>query len=150
RQLLPVGAALLDFFVYSHTAPDPKTKGRRVTEDRLVAFVVRPDREVVRVELGAFGPIRDAIEKWRVTARRRSRPLSGPDDPAVVLRDKLWVPIVRHLGGAKTVLVSPDRDLARLPFAALPGSKGGTYLIEEVAVAVLPVPQFLPGLVAPA
>jgi CHAT domain-containing protein len=47
------------------------------------------------------------------------------------------------------VLVSPDAALGRLPFAALPGKKPGSYLIEEVPIAVLPVPQFLPLLLRP-
>jgi CHAT domain-containing protein len=46
-------------------------------------------------------------------------------------------------------LVSPDGPLARVPFAALPGGKEGTYLIEDVALAVVPVPAALPDLLAP-
>ena len=34
-------------------------------------------------------------------------------------------------------------------FAALPGSKPGTYLLEERALAVVPVPRLLPELLAP-
>jgi CHAT domain-containing protein/Tfp pilus assembly protein PilF len=149
RKLLPAGAALVDYYVYRHYIPPaPNHKSRGTWEERLVAFVVRPDREIVRVELGPFNPIREAIESWLRDTKRR-RPLRGDDDPAAVLRDKLWLPVARHLDGATTVLVSPDADLARLPFGALPGSKDGAYLVEELAVAVLPVPQLLPDLVAP-
>src|SRR5262249_15138946 len=35
------------------------------------------------------------------------------------------------------------------PFAALPGAKPNTYLIEEVTLAVVPVPSALPALLAP-
>jgi len=38
--------------------------------------------------------------------------------------------------------------LNQLPFAALPGKKEGTYLLEEVALAIIPVPQMLPELLA--
>ena len=44
------------------------------------------------------------------------------------------------------MLVAPDRAPGRLPFAALPGSKPGTYLLEEVALSVVPVPRLLPEL----
>ena len=44
----------------------------------------------------------------------------------------------------KVVLVSPDGPLHGLPWAALPGSKEGTFLIHEHAFAVVPVPQLLP------
>jgi CHAT domain-containing protein len=149
RKLLPPAVALVDYFVYEHFTPDPTGKSWGTRVDRLVAFVVRPDRDVVRVELGPFNPIREAIESWLRDTKRR-RPVRGDNDPAAVLRDKLWLPVAVHLGGITTVLVSPDADLARLPFGALPGSADGAYLIEELAVAVLPVPQFLPDLLTPA
>src|SRR5262249_34924885 len=37
----------------------------------------------------------------------------------------------------------------RLPLAALPGAKPGTFLLHEYAFAVVPVPQLLPDLLAP-
>src|SRR5262249_25159332 len=48
-----------------------------------------------------------------------------------------------HLKGAATVLISPDEALAQFPFAALPGSKPGTFLLEEIPLAVVPVPARL-------
>jgi CHAT domain-containing protein len=65
------------------------------------------------------------------------------------LRRLVWQPLEKHLGEARTVLLSPDGALAQLPFAALPGSKKGSYLLEERALAVVPVPQMLPALLAP-
>ena len=59
----------------------------------------------------------------------------------------MWLPIEEHLRGASTVLISPDGVLGRLPLAALPGSKAGSYLIEEYRIAYIPVPQLLPALV---
>jgi CHAT domain-containing protein len=50
------------------------------------------------------------------------------------------------LKGVKVVLVSPDGPLNGLPWAALPGSKGGTFLVHEYAFAVVPVPHLLPEL----
>ena len=44
------------------------------------------------------------------------------------------------------MLVSPDGPLHGLPWAALPGSKQGTFLVHEYAFAVVPVPQLLPQL----
>src|SRR5439155_9964883 len=43
----------------------------------------------------------------------------------------------------KTLLVSPDAMLGLFPLAALPGKNPDTFLIEERAVAVVPVPQLL-------
>ena len=56
------------------------------------------------------------------------------------------MPLEKHLAGAKIVLISPDGPLCQLPFAALPGKDPDKYLIEEIALAVVPVPQLLPEL----
>ena len=78
------------------------------------------------------------------------RPVTGAkNDPGVFLRDKLWQPIAKHVEGAKIVLISPDGPLCRLPFAALPSADGKKYLLEEYMIAILPVPQMLPELLAP-
>ena len=49
--------------------------------------------------------------------------------------------------GSRTILVSTDGVLGRLPLGALPGSKPDTYLLEEHRLAMLPVPQLLPALI---
>ncbi len=56
----------------------------------------------------------------------------------------VWKPLQPHLKDARLVLVSPDGVLTRLPFAALPGSKKDSYLLEDMALAIVPVPQLLP------
>lgn len=47
------------------------------------------------------------------------------------------------------MLISPDGALARFPWAALPGEAPGTYILEEQAIAVVPVPRLLPELLQP-
>src|SRR5262249_59622375 len=37
---------------------------------------------------------------------------------------------------------------ARIPWAALPGAKAGRFLLEDYALALVPVPQLLPELLA--
>ncbi len=133
---LPAGTALIDFLEYSHFTVPTHGKGKLTFERRLVAFVVRRDRPLVRAYLGPAAPVAAAIECWRKahgadTARGKE------------LRCRLWEPLEEYLKDVKTVLVSPDGILARMPFGALPGKKPGTYLIEERAVAVIPVPQLL-------
>jgi CHAT domain-containing protein/tetratricopeptide (TPR) repeat protein len=147
RQALPSDTALVDFLEYTHFRPPAGGKGRLRKERRLAAFVVRPD-SVVQLDLGPAQPVADAVDRWRRTLRRRV-PAEGDADPAVVLRRLVWRPLQDHLRGVKTVLISPDGALARLPFAALPGADPDKYLIEEVGVAVVPVPQYLPELLAP-
>ena len=48
----------------------------------------------------------------------------------------------------ETVLISSDMELYQLPSAARAGKKPGSYLIEDVAIAVLPAPQMLPEILS--
>ena len=82
---------------------------------------------------------------WRGTIKR-TNPIVGNDDPAVTLRDKVWMPIERQLKDSDVVLLSPDGALCRLPMSALPGAVENTYLIEERTIGIIPVPQLLPKL----
>jgi hypothetical protein len=47
---------------------------------------------------------------------------------------RVWEPLRRDLGDARTVLIGPDGSLTAFPFAALPGQRPGTYLIEDLAM----------------
>jgi tetratricopeptide (TPR) repeat protein len=44
QKILPTGTALVDFVRHTHFTPPPKGKGGSVTESKLLAFVIRPDR----------------------------------------------------------------------------------------------------------
>ncbi len=131
---LPEGVALIDFLVYEHHAF--AGKGPR-HERRLLAWVVRRGKPVGRVDLGPAAPIEEAVSGWRRLIER------DPGDRPDRLRRLVWSPLAKHLGGASLALISPDGVLARMPFAALPGEKAGAYLIEEIALAVVPVPRVL-------
>ncbi len=139
---LPADAVLLDFLEYSHYSPSAEKKGQLKRERRLVAFVVRRDA-LERVDLGPTAAIQKALNDWRLALQRRFR-TEGDDALGAAVRQLLWQPLAKHLHEAKVVLISPDGDLARVPFAALPGSKKDSYLMEEMAVAVVSVPQLLP------
>jgi CHAT domain-containing protein/tetratricopeptide (TPR) repeat protein len=79
--------------------------------------------------------------------RRLSSNVSVPETrPDQSLRRLIWEPLERHLVGAQLVIVSPDGALNRCPFVALPGRSPGQYLLEEIPIAVVAVPQMLPEL----
>ena len=139
---LPRDVALVDLLEYTHSSPAPEGRRKLKTERRLVAFVLRPGLSIARVELGAAQPIDAAVRRWLDEIARRSRG-DGPDAPATELRRRVWEPLERHLDQAKTVLVSPDGTLSRLPWAALPGKVPGTCLIAQQAFVITPVPRLL-------
>ena len=148
RTTIPPDTALVDFLEYAYSLPAAKgaeDEGpSKQSPPHLVAFLIRPDRPVARVDLGPVEPIRQAIDVWRGTYGQAAKGA----DAAMELRRRVWAPLEEHLADVGTVLVSPDGDLARFPLAALPGKAPGTYLLEERALAVVPVPQWLPEILA--
>jgi len=135
-------AALIDVLEYTHFSQPPERKGELKRERRLIAFVVRPDRPIARVELGSLEPVRAAIDAWRPILRReKPAPQDGPGGPAARLRRLVWSPLEEHLAGVATVLVSPDGALGLVPLEALPGKAASSYLIEEYTIALVPVPR---------
>ena len=141
---LPPATALIDILEYTHVTPPCQGKGKMAGERRVLAFVVRPDRPIVRVDLGPAAAITTAVDRWRAAfVDDRPAPRISSADPAVELHRLVWQPLERSLQGARAVLVSPDGALARFPLAALPGRSPGSFLIEELPIALVPVPQLL-------
>jgi CHAT domain-containing protein/Tfp pilus assembly protein PilF len=138
---LPPKSVFLDFVRYVRFQQDPHVPGKE-GERRTpcyTAFVLAAGRPVRRIELGPAEPIDAAIRQWRQAIDSRK------DSPvAADLARLVWRPVAEHLpAGTLTVYLAPDGDLARLPFAALPGNKTGTILLEEFAFAMVPHGPFL-------
>lgn len=114
---------------------------RLVVTPALLAFVVRSG-SVQAFELGELHSVWALIDAWRSTLGMSPE----SQQAAVTLRDRVWAPLAKAVGDAKVVLISPDGELGRFPFAAMPGAEPGRYLIDDVAVAMVPVPQLLPSL----
>ncbi len=138
---LPDGVALVDYFIWR-----PSEARGKPAPLRLSAWVVRKGRPAARVELGEAAAPAARLAAW-LAAIRAGRPEG--DHPGA-LRAAVWAPLEKHLGGSKVVLVSPDQGMGAMPFAALPGKTPGVRLIEEAALAIVPVPRLLPELVRPA
>jgi tetratricopeptide (TPR) repeat protein/CHAT domain-containing protein len=139
---LPARTTFIDllWFVNEEAGHEPGKNGvRRI--NHYVAFVVAPGRPVVRVELGEAGSLDQVVTDWRTAIQRN---LNYDDDKLQELRRVFWEEIANHLpADTQTVYLAPDGNLARLPWAALPGSKAGTVLSEEYSFAVVPHGPFL-------
>ena len=140
---IPTGGALVDFARYAHRITGAEGKPGK-WEPRYMAFIVRKDAPVKVVELKDAQPIDEAVEAWHTALANRSNSAAGR-----TLREKIWLPIERELKGQdgaeiKTVLISPDGLLHKVPWAALPGQPLGTYLLEEYTFATIPVPRLWP------
>jgi CHAT domain-containing protein len=142
---LPAATAFVDLLRFTRFEQDsskPGEKGETRTVS-YVAFVLTPGAAVRRVDLGPAKPVDDRVAAWRKAL------LDGSDSPAAVtLRRLVWEPVAKLLPAeTSTVYLAPDGALARVPWAALPGSKPGTVLLEDYAPAVVPHgPALLAGL----
>ncbi len=138
RESLPEGAVLVDYLGYK--GQDPARRWREGgIGPRMTAWVVRRGRPVARVDLGPAADIERAARRWR-SEIEAGRPAAAE---AAAVRRLAWEPLARHVEGAGTALISADGTLSRVPFAALPGSRQGSVLLEEVAVVSVPVPRLL-------
>jgi CHAT domain-containing protein len=75
-----------------------------------------------------------------VTPKPRGHITTGEDSLAPAkLRQLIWDKIAAHLPAqTNLVYLHADGDLARLPFAALPGARKGTILLEAHALTFVP------------
>ncbi|HEY5315555.1 MAG TPA: CHAT domain-containing protein, partial [Pirellulales bacterium] len=141
KQLLPENTALVDVLEYTRLTMPTGSEGGLLRERRLAAFVIRRGYPIAQRDLGPAEGLDALIDDCRNVWLSRSAS-DGGDAPRL-LRKRIWEPLVEDLGGVETVLVSPDGPLSRIPLAALPGKDPESYLIEDVALAVVPVPQLL-------
>ncbi|HSE96657.1 MAG TPA: CHAT domain-containing protein, partial [Blastocatellia bacterium] len=130
QALIPPGAALLEFVSYYPS--DPKKRGRAPRS--YVAYAIKNQEEVAWVDLGEAEGIDSSIRALREALRDPDR-----DDVKSLARaadEKVMQPVRALLGGARTLLISPDGVLNLLPFGALVDEQG-RYLIEQYSLTYL-------------
>jgi CHAT domain-containing protein/tetratricopeptide (TPR) repeat protein len=123
--LLPAGGALVEFQRY-RTHDASQNWETSFGPSRYLALLLRPDGTIRAIGLGEAAPI-DAAVAAAVTA---SADANQQADAAKKLADVsrlVLAPLQRELAGVRELFVSPDGELNRLPFAALPvaGPKEG-------------------------
>jgi CHAT domain-containing protein/tetratricopeptide (TPR) repeat protein len=154
QKALPPHTVFLDCLRYVFFEYDPKIpgkKGERLTPSYLT-YVITQNR-IERVDLGPAKPIEEAVRAWRemLTAWEASLPKptrrsleQRAASQAERLRRLIWDRLVPYLpAGTDTIYLAPDASLTLLPWAALPGQRQGTVLLDDYALAVLPHGPFL-------
>jgi CHAT domain-containing protein len=131
---IPEGGALIEYRSYLRTRPPEPGSSRWSREPHYLAFIVRRDRPIVRVELGPAGPIHQAVEAWRGEVMKK---VGDPDIPGRQLCKLVWEPLGNGLEQVHTVLIAPDGMLNRVSWGALPGRKAGSYLLEDFAIGLV-------------
>ena len=100
------------------------------------AFIVRPDAPTLHLVVGEpFINDREVLV-WREQIARADVRSFGY---GYGIRDSVWSQIEQVLGPTtSSVLIAPDGQLARIPWAAIPGRGVGRILLEDYALAVVP------------
>ena len=111
-----------------------------------LSFSAPSPNEVVRLLKAGSAPITCLLRaiglnrQHETGSRRLAIEMNGASTADTVFTTHMGArqpqPIAEYVRDAKTVLVSPDGPLNRLPLGALPGKEPGTRLLEEVSVAV--------------
>jgi CHAT domain-containing protein len=139
--VLPEGTAAIDLVRFTRFEQDPRVRGKEGERQTpsYAGFVVSRNQPVQMVDLGPAQPIEGAVSQWRQAIVR------GQDSPAAAdLRRLVWEPLARHLPkGTTAVYLAPDGALSFIPWAALPGDRPGTVLLEQYALATIPHGPFL-------
>jgi CHAT domain-containing protein len=118
--LLQAGGVLVEFQRY-RTLDASKNFG----PPRYIALLLRPDGKIRAIGLGEAAPIDAAVAEAVTASADPNRQAQAPQKLAEVSR-LVMAPLQRELTGVRELFVSPDGELNRLPFAALPvaGPKG--------------------------
>jgi CHAT domain-containing protein len=146
---LPADAALVDVIQFERRTPDKDKPGQWLREARLVAVVSRQGQKITFVDLGAAEEAAEEVDAW-LAGVENNLSLSELTALGHALKTRLWSPLEKNLGDATIVLVSPDGPLTRIPLGALPAAMPDTFLLEECAFILAPVPALLPELIASA
>jgi len=133
---LPKGTALVEFLTYvdrplvpSPGMPEPQRRG----ELRYLALVLFPDATIRFHDLGPAEPIDSAASRLRDALANRD---AGYQATAQALYQLAFQPLLPLLGATRHLFLSPDGQLALVPFAAL--HDGQQFLVDTFDFTYLP------------
>ncbi|MEK7486214.1 MAG: CHAT domain-containing protein, partial [Planctomycetota bacterium] len=117
KKVLKPNEVFIDFLFY-HQITDWKTLTK---EERLVAFVITQEQDVIRFDLGSNTLLKSAIKAFRYQLQDGSpRVLENEQSADEYLSETLWKPLNEYIKDKDTVYLIPDGDLAFIPFESLP------------------------------
>jgi CHAT domain-containing protein/tetratricopeptide (TPR) repeat protein len=134
QRVIPVNAALVEWFRYAPFDPDPKNIKARRGAPRYVAYVLKRTGAPVVVDIGQAQAVEESVRHLRAALGNPAR--TDVKQHAAVLSDKLLGPLKAHLRGVEHILFSPDGELNLVPMAALL-DESGAYMAEHYNVSYL-------------
>lgn len=133
---LPPGTALIEY---------------ALLREKLAIFYVSADRKGSGVETISTDTeeLRRLVTHFDDLLQRRAGLAAIEADSAALYR-VLIEPVARHLAGASSLVIVPDRDLHAVPFAALMNTATRRYIVEDFAVEIAPSAAFIGRKLPPA
>jgi CHAT domain-containing protein len=149
---LPPAGALVEYVRFPMRDFDFSPWSRQAWgSERYAAFILpQADARVQLVDLGPADPIDDLLNEFRYAVARGGEGVygmeHGPDRDEVDqlgqrLRAAVFDPVAVHLPAlgeqGRPLIVVPDGNLTKLPFAVLPTVRG-THLVDDYVISFLP------------
>ncbi len=115
--VIPADGVLIEFQKYRRFLGDFTTDGQNWGESHYVAFILKPNQAVTVIQLGASAPIESAIHR---ALHASANDLVDSQALWSRVSDLVIKPLVPALAGSNQWFLSPEAELNRVPFAALP------------------------------
>jgi len=131
---IPGDTALVEFSIYRPFDPKAQTNAEAYGLPHYIAYILRPQGEVVWQELGPAGEIDARVDALRQVLGDPQR--RDVQQLARAVDEKVFQPVRALLGATTQLLVSPDGELNLIPFAALVDERGH-YLVERYSFTYL-------------
>ena len=125
--VLPKGGVLVEFQRYE-PFDGKKKDGEQWGKARYLALVLKENRSIEAVDLGLADLIDRSVEKALIASEKV---LPNAEVLWSEVGEMVMQPLARALRGVDTLVISPDGELNRLPFATLPAPGGGSLLAER-------------------
>lgn len=125
---LPANSVLVEFQRYKPYEAG-KTKTRFSDDSQYIALILRPDGSIKALPLGSAQAI-DATIHQGLSASAEQQ--TDAQEIWTELSSKVLGPLLPYIGDSDQWFLSPDSELNRVPFAALPAPQQPTIPIGEV------------------
>ncbi len=146
-QQLPSDAVFIEMMLYEEYNFKANPNEKKWGGGHYLAFILKKNENPVPilVDLAEASRMNDAVRHFRQEMSASSKNMSqwGESRAEGAIRERgrelyqlVFAPLIRYLGGIKTIYFAPDGDLNLIPFGLLE-DENGNYLMEQYQIHIL-------------